>query len=81
MTSYNVHEAKSNLSQLLKQVERGEEVVIMRDGHPVAKLVRCRPASPKKIKLGWGKRQAHAVPGWEKALSDEQNEALFGKRV
>ena len=80
MTSYNVHEAKSNLSQLLKRVERGEEVVFMRDGHPVAKLMRCRPA-PKKIRLGWAKGQAQAVPGWEKALSDAQVEALFGKRV
>lgn len=35
----NVHEAKTRLSRLLEAVERGEEVVIARAGHPVARLV------------------------------------------
>jgi prevent-host-death family protein len=35
----NVHEAKSRLSQLLRIVEDGGEVVIARHGHPVARLV------------------------------------------
>jgi prevent-host-death family protein len=81
MASYNVHEAKSNLSKLLKQAEQGEEVVIMRDGQAVAKLVRCRPARQSKIRLGWAKGQAQAKPGWEKPLSAAEVEALFGGRV
>jgi prevent-host-death family protein len=36
----NVHEAKTNLSKLLKLVERGEEVIIARAGHPIARIVR-----------------------------------------
>ena len=39
MVTVNVHEAKTNLSQLLKQVEAGEEVIIARNGKPVARLV------------------------------------------
>ena len=39
MVTVNVHEAKTNLSRLLKQVEAGEEVVIARNGRPVARLV------------------------------------------
>jgi prevent-host-death family protein len=35
----NVHQAKSQLSQLLAAVENGDEVVIARNGAPVAKLV------------------------------------------
>lgn len=35
----NVHEAKTHLSRLLKQVEDGERVVISRGGTPVADLV------------------------------------------
>ncbi len=35
-----VGEAKTHLSRLLRQVEEGDEVVIERDGQPVAKLVR-----------------------------------------
>ena len=39
MAIFNVHEAKTHLSRLLAQVEAGEEVVIARNGHPVARLV------------------------------------------
>jgi prevent-host-death family protein len=34
-----VHEAKTNLSRLLKRVATGEEVVITNFGRPVARLV------------------------------------------
>ena len=43
MTTVNVHEAKTNLSRLLVRVEAGEEVVIARNGKPVARLVSCKP--------------------------------------
>ncbi|MFM7453038.1 MAG: type II toxin-antitoxin system Phd/YefM family antitoxin [Cyanobium sp.] len=35
----NVHQAKSQLSRLLQQVEQGQEVVIARSGVPIARLV------------------------------------------
>ncbi len=40
----NVHHAKTHLSQLLQEVEQGEEVVIARAGVPIARLVPWRPA-------------------------------------
>jgi prevent-host-death family protein len=43
--SVNVHEAKTHLSRLLEQVERGEEVVVARAGRPVARIV---PYSTRK---------------------------------
>lgn len=39
MVTVNVHEAKTHLSRLLARVEAGEEVVITRNGKPVARLV------------------------------------------
>lgn len=39
----NVHEAKTHLSKLLEQVERGETVVIARAGKPVAELTALKP--------------------------------------
>ncbi len=39
----DVSQEKADLSRLLAQVERGEEVVIARDGEPVAKLVAVAP--------------------------------------
>ena len=39
MRAVGVHEAKTNLSKLLREVEAGSEVVIMRGGKAVARLV------------------------------------------
>ena len=38
MKTVNVRQAKSTLSRLLDEVERGETVVIARNGQPVAEL-------------------------------------------
>ena len=38
MPTYTVHEAKTNLSELLRRVEAGEEVIIARGDKPVAVL-------------------------------------------
>jgi prevent-host-death family protein len=43
MNITNIHEAKSQLSKLIEQAERGEEVVIARAGKPVVKLVPYGP--------------------------------------
>lgn len=54
MDQVNVHQAKTQLSRLLARVEQGEEIVIARDGKPVAKLV---PHRPKRMprEPGWAK--------------------------
>jgi prevent-host-death family protein len=43
-----VHEAKSTLSALLAEIERGEEITIARNGKPVAKLVRVAPSHERQ---------------------------------
>ncbi|MAR05614.1 MAG: type II toxin-antitoxin system prevent-host-death family antitoxin [Cyanobium sp. NAT70] len=49
MTTVNVHQAKTQLSRLLQQVEAGETVVIARAGKPSAQLVPIN-AHPKGLK-------------------------------
>lgn len=39
MLEVNIHQAKTQLSELLRRVAAGEEVVIARAGTPVARLV------------------------------------------
>jgi prevent-host-death family protein len=41
----NIHEAKTQLSRLLKRVSAGEEVTISRAGVPVDKLIAIGPPS------------------------------------
>jgi prevent-host-death family protein len=49
MTTYTLQDAKTQLSSLLEKVLSGEEVVISRNGIPVAKLV---PLETKQRRLG-----------------------------
>lgn len=48
-TQVNVQEAKTRLSQLLAGVERGEDVVIARDGRPIARLSPVSPPPPRPV--------------------------------
>jgi prevent-host-death family protein len=66
MKQVNVHEAKTSLSQLLLDVEQGEEVVIARQGVPVARLVLIHPPAARKP----GSWRSH--PGWEAFVYDPQ---------
>ena len=52
----NTHEAKTQLSRLLKRVALGEEVTIASRGKPVARLVPVKaPEGERKIGLFRGK--------------------------
>jgi prevent-host-death family protein len=44
----NVHEAKTELSKLLEQVEGGERIIIARAGKPVAVLSRYEPRGSRQ---------------------------------
>ncbi len=40
----NIHEAKTHFSQLIEKVQSGEEVIIGKNGKPVAKLIAYIPS-------------------------------------
>lgn len=44
MTTVGVHEAKTHLSRLLERVRAGEEIIIAKNGRPVARLCPLEPA-------------------------------------
>jgi prevent-host-death family protein len=48
MVSFNIHEAKAQLSRLLRRVRSGEEVIIADAGTPIAKLVPIEPANTSR---------------------------------
>lgn len=56
MRKVNIHEAKTNLSRLLEEVEEGGEVVIARAGTPVARLIPFREASAPRTLGPWAGR-------------------------
>jgi antitoxin (DNA-binding transcriptional repressor) of toxin-antitoxin stability system len=64
MKTVNVHEANSTFSQLIAEMELGEEVVIARNGVPVARLVAFHIAKPREPGV------LCASPGWEGFVYD-----------
>jgi prevent-host-death family protein len=64
MKTVDVHEAKATLSQLLADVERGEDVVIARNGVAVARLIAIQPVISREAGL-WRR-----YPGWEGFVYD-----------
>ncbi|MEQ1708072.1 MAG: type II toxin-antitoxin system prevent-host-death family antitoxin [Terricaulis sp.] len=60
MIKVNVLEAKNRLSELLRAVQAGEEVIIANRGEPVARLVAAAPVAPDEHPRG----SAAAVLAW-----------------
>lgn len=50
----NMHDAKSQLSKLAAKAAAGEEIVIARDGKPLARLVKLK-SKPARRKIGLDK--------------------------
>ena len=53
MKIHTIHEAKTNLSQLIKKACEGEEVIIARGDQPVVKLVPIAAAQKKRVPGGF----------------------------
>ncbi len=69
MTKVNIHEARTNLTELLRRVTAGEEIVISRSGKPVARLVPIQDSPKRLIGLDDG---LYEVPDdFDDPLSDE----------
>ena len=72
VAQFNIHDAKTNLSRIIDRVEGGEEIVISRAGHPVAKVI---PLSRKVQRTGRGSLRGRLVTSadWD---SPEVNDAI-----
>jgi prevent-host-death family protein len=69
MLEFNVHQAKTQLSQLLRRVEAGEEIVIARAGRPVARLVPVRAGLDERP-LGIDAGLVRIAPDFDAPLPD-----------
>jgi prevent-host-death family protein len=70
MVIVNVHEAKTQLSRLLLKVWSGEEVIIARDGKPVARLVPYE-TKPKKDWIGSQRGKIWISPNFDDEVDPE----------
>jgi prevent-host-death family protein len=76
--SVNFYEAETHLSQLLDRAAAGEEIVIVRAGRPVARLVALAESSPHCMPGGWRGKVSLAADSDE--LPAEIDAAFRGER-
>jgi prevent-host-death family protein len=77
MVTVNIHQAKTQLSQLLALVARGEEVIVARAGTPVARLVPYDPEVPPRVDGAW-RGLLRVSEDFEAPLPDALREAFEG---
>ena len=78
MATVSVHEAKTNLSQLVERAAHGEEIIIAKAGRPLARLVPLATrTSPRPLGLFAGRMKMG--PDFEDPLPDDIQAAFEGR--
>ena len=57
-----IHEAKTHLSRLIHKVEEGEEIIVCRGKHPVARLVPASPVKAHRPRVGIPTSESFRIP-------------------
>lgn len=66
----NIHEAKSQLSKLIQRALSGEEVIIAKDGHPIARLSPIELGSELRPDPGIDRDQVILKPDFDDLLDE-----------
>jgi prevent-host-death family protein len=78
-TVFNIHDAKTRLSQLVARAEKGEKIVIARAGRPVAQLVAMRPSRRLSLDDPLIRVEEFAYDGRVEKLTDsEMDKVVYG---
>ena len=70
--TYNVGEAKTHLSSLLDEVQRGVEVIVAKNGMPIARVTRIEPVAKRPM----GFVEGRVTRAFFEPLPDEELEGL-----
>ncbi len=73
----NIHDAKTHLSALLQKVERGQTILIARNGTPVAYLTAATPKHGAR-KGGFAKGEFRVPESFFEPLPDEVLKGFTG---
>jgi prevent-host-death family protein len=77
-STYNMHEAKTHLSRLAERAADGEEIVIARNGRPLARLVSMPERRTRRLGLARGR--IDVGEDFDAPLPSDIQEAFEGKR-
>jgi prevent-host-death family protein len=68
----NVHQAKTELSKLLAEVEQRREIVIARNGTPVARLVPLPSPGRRRLRVNTWKGRIEMAADFDAPLTDAE---------
>jgi prevent-host-death family protein len=68
-SSFNIYEAKTRLSELVERATRGEKVILMNRGEPVAMIIPL-PRPQRQRRLGFLKGKGRLLKGWDQPIED-----------
>lgn len=74
----NTHEAKSRLSELIREAEAGTDVIVARNGQPVAKIIPWPPKRPARLAGAWSGLVTYTT---DPVASDDEVSQLFEDSV
>ena len=80
MRTFNIHEAKTHLSRLVDEAEKGESFVIAKAGKPKVKVVPIEeePAKPKQ-RIGFLEGKIKVPDDFDTMFADEIERMFSGK--
>jgi prevent-host-death family protein len=78
MRTVNIHAAKTQLSRLVEDAAKGEEIVIAKAGKPIARLVPLAEARPKR-RLGTLAGKIKVSEDFDAPLPDDILDAFEGR--
>jgi prevent-host-death family protein len=77
MQTFNIHEAKTQLSRLIDQAAKGEPFIIAKAGRPLVKVMALNVPEPSQVKrLGFMAGQI-AVPDDFDRMGEAEIEQMF----
>jgi prevent-host-death family protein len=72
MKTVNIHEAKTQLSKLVAEVEAGGDVILARAGKPVARLVRFATTAAPERRFGAMRGRAATSDAFFEPLPEDE---------
>jgi prevent-host-death family protein len=79
MRMINIHEAKTHLSRLVDEAEKGDSFIIAKAGKPKVQVIRLEaPVHPPKRRLGFLKGQIKVPDDFDTMMADEIEEMFSG---
>lgn len=74
----NIQQAKTHLSRLVDRAAAGEDIVVARNGRPVARLTTLQPTRTRR-RGGWARGQVRIGADFDAPLPAEVEQAFGGQ--